>query len=104
MLDAIFAVVEILLGFFAFIIALFAYLFSTGEEKRQAKEDLKELSKTALIPFVVFVIVILFFVIKVIDHDNKVEQEQQRLHEENYQRYHNDSNSNLDKNLEQDNK
>ncbi len=51
-----------------------------------------------------FVIVILFFVIKVIDHDNKVEQEQQRLHEENYQRYHNDSNSNLDKNLEQDNK
>jgi len=34
MLDAIFAVVEILLGFFAFIIALFAYFFSTGEEKR----------------------------------------------------------------------
>ncbi len=48
------------------------------------------------------VIVILFFVVKVIDHDNKVEQEQQRLHEENYQCYHNDSNSNLDKNLEQD--
>ncbi|WP_249268311.1 hypothetical protein [Bacillus thuringiensis] len=51
-----------------------------------------------------FVIVILFFVVKVIDHDNKVEQEQQRLHEENYQGYHNDSNSNLDKNLEKDNK
>ncbi|PFD42169.1 fucose 4-O-acetylase [Bacillus cereus] len=96
------AVVEILFGFFVFIITLFAYLFSTGEEKQQAKEDLKELSKTVLIPFVVFVIVILFFVVKVIDHDNKVEQEQQRLHEENYQRYHNDSNSNLDKNLEQD--
>ncbi|PEC75369.1 fucose 4-O-acetylase [Bacillus thuringiensis] len=96
------AVVEILFGFFVFIITLFAYLFSTGEEKQQVKEDLKELSKTALIPFVVFVIVILFFVVKVIDHDNKVEQEQQRLHEENYQRYHNDSNSNLDKNLEQD--
>ncbi|PFF41543.1 fucose 4-O-acetylase [Bacillus cereus] len=96
------AVVEILFGFFVFIITLFAYLFSTGEEKQQAKEDLKELSTTALIPFVVVVIVILFFVVKVIDHDNKVEQEQQRLHEENYQCYHNDSNSNLDKNLEQD--
>ncbi|HHY0837623.1 TPA: hypothetical protein ACVW80_003617 [Bacillus thuringiensis] len=64
MLDAIFAVVEILLGFFAFIIALFAYLFSTGEEKRQAKEDLKELSKTALIPFVVFVIVYYFLLLR----------------------------------------
>ncbi|MED3476557.1 fucose 4-O-acetylase [Bacillus thuringiensis] len=66
MIDLISGLIEIVFGFVAFILALFAYLFSTGEEKRQAKEDLKELSKSFLIPFVVvFGIASIFFINRV---------------------------------------
>lgn len=72
MIDLISGLIEIVFGFFAFILALFAYLFSTGEEKRQAKEDLKELSKSFLIPFVVvFGITSIFFINMINDIDNK---------------------------------
>ncbi|MCU4969219.1 hypothetical protein [Bacillus toyonensis] len=72
MIDLISGLIEIILGFFGLILNLFIYIFSTGEEKQRAKEDLKELSKSFLIPFVVvFGIAGIFFVQMINDIDNK---------------------------------